>query len=407
MNLTERFLNYVKVHTTSDPKSGTHPSTKRQFDLAKMLKSECEAMGLEEVILDEHCNVMATLPANTDKKLPVLGLLAHMDTSPAMSGENVNPRIVKNYDGKAIQLNEALDIYLSPEEFPELSTMKGLDLIVTDGTTLLGADDKAGVAAIMDTMETLLSNPEIKHGKIRIAFTPDEEIGDGTATFDVEKFGADFALTIDGGPVGEVQYECFNGADAEITIYGKSVHPGTAKGKMINAMTLAAKLDRKLPEFERPEYTEGYEGFYHLDEISGNVEKVQMTYIIRDHDMDKFEERKKVMEAAVSELNKETEGRVEIDMKDSYYNMAEKVKPHMEIVDRAVKVMKDMGIEPNLEPIRGGTDGAALSWKGLPTPNIFTGGYNYHGKFEYIPVQHLELCRDFILNYIQEMEREV
>lgn len=404
LSIVNRFIKYAKIHTTSDPDSTSHPSTKRQFDLAELLKSECESMGLKDISLDKHCNLMATLPANTDKDLPILGLVAHMDTSPAMSGKEVKPQIIENYNGKTITLNKEKNIFLSPEVFPDLKEVVGLDLIVTDGTTLLGADDKAGVASIMEAMDYFTTHPKVKHGEIHIAFTPDEEIGQGTDTFDLEKFNCDFALTIDGGKLGEVQYECFNAASALVTIHGQNVHPGSAKGKMVNAITIANELDRRLPEKERPEYTEGYEGFFHLDQIKGNVEEVKMDYIIRDHDHDRFIERKELMKKVVEELNKKYDGAIELNLEDSYYNMAEKIKPHMSIVHRAIDVLKDMEIEPIVEPIRGGTDGSVLSWKGLPTPNIFTGGMNFHGKYEYIPIQHLEKTRDFIINYIVHME---
>jgi tripeptide aminopeptidase len=357
---------------------------------ARFLVDELEDLGLNEVSLDDNGYVTATLPSNTDKKVPTIGFIAHMDTSPDMSGLNVKPNIIKNYKGGDIVLNKEKNIILSPNNFPELNDHIGMDIITTDGTTLLGADDKAGIAEIITAMEYLIKKPEIKHGDIKIGFTPDEEIGRGVEHFDVDKFGADFAYTIDGGPVGELEYENFNAASAQIRIQGRNVHPGSAKNKMINSLLIAQELNSMLPVHDVPEATEGYEGFYHLVNFNGTVESTSIAYIIRDHSMEKFESRKKLLTSAVNFVNEKYGDIISMELKDSYYNMKEKIEPVMYVVDIAKKSMEDIGIAPIIKPIRGGTDGAGLSYKGLPCPNIFTGGLNYHGKYEYISIQGME-----------------
>lgn len=400
--LVERFLKYVKIDTKSDPNSDSCPSTKKQLDLARVLVDELEKLGLKNVSMDDNGYVMATLPSNIDKEVPTIGFIAHMDTSPDMTAENVKPRIVKNYDGEDIVLNEEKNIVLSPKDFPELKNYKGEDLITTDGTTLLGADDKAGIAEIMTAIEYLSKNPHIKHGTIKVGFTPDEEIGSGADKFDVEKFDADLAYTVDGGQVGELEYENFNAAYAKIKINGRNVHPGTAKNKMINAITIAMEFNSMLPPSQVPEYTEGYEGFYHLHEIKGNVEEVTLEYIIRDHDNGKFEEKKEKISRIVDYLNESIrEGTVELEMKDQYYNMKKKIAPVMYIVETAKKAMEESDVKPIIKPIRGGTDGARLSYMGLPCPNLFTGGHNFHGKFEYIPIDSMGKSVEVILKIIE------
>ena len=390
MNVVDRFIKYVKIDTQSDENNSLTPSTQKQFNLAKEVEKELEEMGLQDISLDNKCYLMATLPANTDKKLPTIGFVAHFDTSPDMSGENVNPRIIKNYSGEDIVLNEKEQIVMKPEDFPELLAHKGEDLIVTDGTTLLGADDKAGIAEILTAIQYLIDHPEIKHGKIRIAFTPDEEIGRGADHFDVKKFGADWAYTMDGSEVGELEYENFNAAVAKITIQGRNVHPGYAKGKMINALHVANELVQMLPVNERPEFTEKYEGFFHLVGLNGTVDEASLAYIIRDHDREIFEQRKKQIQQAVDFLNNRYNNRLTLELRDQYYNMREKVEPVMHVVDYAYKAMQAVGIEPVVKPIRGGTDGARLSYMGLPCPNIFAGGLNFHGRYEFVPIQSME-----------------
>lgn len=390
MNIVDRFIKYVKIDTQSDENNAQTPSTQKQFNLAKEVEREMIEMGLTDVSLDEKCYLMATLPANTDKDVPTIGFVAHFDTSPDMSGENVKPRIVKGYDGNDIILNEELGIVTSPKDFPELLKFVGEDIIVTDGTTLLGADDKAGIAEIMNAMQYLINNPQIKHGKIRIGFTPDEEIGRGADHFDVEKFGADWAYTMDGSEIGELEYENFNASVAKISIQGRNVHPGYAKNKMINALHVANELVQMLPVSERPEYTEKYEGFFHLIGINGTVDEATVSYIIRDHDRNIFENRKMQMEQAVAFLNARYDNRLTLEQRDQYYNMREKVEPVMHIVDLAHQAMTELGINPIVKPIRGGTDGARLSFMGLPCPNIFAGGMNFHGRNEFIPVSALE-----------------
>ena len=406
-NLLNRFLRYVQIDTQSDPESKTSPSTVKQFDLAKLLVEELRELGLSDVKLDEHCYVYATLPGNVDRQVPVIGFIAHLDTTPDFTGHNVKPLVHENYDGGDLVLNKDLNIILSPKEFPELTNYKGQTLITSDGTTLLGEDDKAGIAEIMAALEYLINNPQIKHGKIRVAFTPDEEIGRGTEHFDVQGFGADFAYTVDGGPIGELEFENFNAAEAKVFVHGKNVHPGTAKNKMINSIRVAMEFDSLLPQHERPEHTEGYEGFYHLMSFKGDVEQSQLHYIIRDHDRQKFEARKQLFKHIAEFLNKKYNRElVELSLRDQYYNMREKIEPVMYIVDLAKRAMQEVGVEPKIKPIRGGTDGAMLSFKGLPTPNIFTGGHNFHGRYEYIPLQSMQKAVEVIVK-IAEMAVEL
>ena len=388
----DRFLRYIAVDTMSKPEAEAIPSTEKQRRLAVMLAEELRDMGAADVKLDDHAYVYGTIPATCrEKNIPVLGFIAHMDTAPAFSGTDVKPRFVNHYDGKTIVLNQELGISMGPEQYPELLNYVGQDLITSDGSTLLGADDKAGIAEIMTMAEYLLNHPEIPHGTIKIGFTPDEEVGRGAELFDVEGFGADAAYTVDGGGLGELEYETFNAAGAKVIVHGFSIHPGSAKGKMKNSILMAAEFQNLLPAFENPACTEGYEGFFHLDSISGNVEQTVMNYIIRDHDMEKFQEKKAYMKRAADFLNqKYGENSIELVMKDSYYNMKEKLKDHMYLIDIAKETMADLGIEAVIEPVRGGTDGAMLSYKGLPCPNLCTGGHNFHGKFEYIPVQSME-----------------
>lgn len=401
-NVIERFLKYVKYDTKSDENSSTVPSTPSQLILANELVKELEELNLQDISVDDNGYVMATLPSNIDKEIPTIGFIAHMDTSPDMSGTNVNPQIVENYDGGDITLNKEQNIVLSPKDFPDLKNYIGKTLITTDGTTLLGADDKAGVAEIMAAVEYLVSHPEIPHGTIKVGFTPDEEVGRGADHFDVEKFNADFAYTVDGGPIGELEYDNFNAASAKITINGRNVHPGSAKNKMISSMLIAMELNSMLPSNEIPAHTENHEGFYHLTNINGEIEKTSLSYIIRDHDRDKFEAKKSTLEKIVSYLNdKYGENTVELKMKDSYYNMKEKIESVIHIVDTAEKAMKEVGVTPLIVPIRGGTDGARLSYMGLPCPNIFTGGENFHGKFEYIPIESMEKSVEVILKIIE------
>ncbi len=395
--VVERFLRYVKYDTTSDDASDTCPSSYRQMILAKDLAKELEEIGLTEVSLDENGYVMATLPSNIDKDVPVIGFIAHMDTSPDMSGANVKPQLVQ-YEGGDIVLNCQENIILSPNDFPELHDYIGRTLITTDGTTLLGADNKAGIAEIITAMEYLMNHPEIPHGTIKVGFTPDEEIGRGADRFDVKKFGAAFAYTVDGGPIGELEYENFNAAGAKIIINGRNVHPGSAKNKMKNATLIGAELAGMLPVNETPAHTEGYEGFYHLNTIEGNVEQTKMNYIIREFDRSKFEDRKIGMKKIVDRLNeKYGSGTLVLEMKDQYYNMKEKIDEAMHVVEIAHKAMEEVGVKPVVVPIRGGTDGARLSYMGLPTPNIFTGGHNYHGRYEYIPTYAMEKSVEVII----------
>lgn len=398
MNLVERFLKYVSFDTQSDEETRVTPSTPGQMVFAEYLKTELEELGLEDITLDEHGYLFATLPANTGKELPVIGFIAHMDTSPDMSGKDVSPRIVERYDGSDIVLCAEENVVLSPKQFPELLSHKGEDLIVTNGKTLLGADDKAGIAEIISAVVYLKEHPEIKHGKIRIGFNPDEEIGEGAHKFDVQKFGCDWAYTMDGGELGELEFENFNAAAAKVTIKGRNVHPGYAKNKMINSIRVAERFIGLLPEKESPEHTEGYEGFYHLIGIQGEVEQTTVSYIIRDHDRVKFEDRKIEMKQAVEKINEEFgEGTATLELRDQYYNMREKIEPVMHIIDTAFAAMEAVGVTPNVKPIRGGTDGAQLSFKGLPCPNIFAGGLNFHGRYEFVPVQNMEKAMQVIV----------
>lgn len=398
--VTERFIRYVKQHTTSDPESITYPSTDRQMVFMKKLAAELTEIGCSEVELDEFGYVTATIPSNGIGDVPVVGFVAHVDTSPDFSGENVQPQVLENYDGKTIQLKNGVSI--DPKEFPEILNYTGQSIITTDGTTLLGADDKAGVAEIVTAAEILLKSKEIKHGKIRLGFTPDEEIGKGTDHFDVKKFGADFAFTLDGGEIGELEFENFNAAGAKVIIQGRSVHPGAAKNKMINASLVAHQVISMLPSLERPEHTEKYEGFFHLTEIKGNVEKAEINWIIRDHDFQKFEEKKKLLIEIVDQVNFQF-GRnlVELEIKDQYFNMRQKIEPVMFVVEIAKQAMLQAGVEPKIKAIRGGTDGARLSYDGLPCPNIFAGGHNFHGPFEFIPIPSMEKAVEVIVNIAQ------
>ena len=396
MNITERFLNYTKFDTQSTEESETVPSTSKQLIFARYLKDELEEVGLQDVSLDDKGYIYATLPANTKDACPVIGFISHYDTSPDCSGANIKPRIVNNYSGGDIELSEG--IMLSPNKFPELLQHTGEDLIVTDGHTLLGADDKAGIAEIVQAMVYLKEHKEIKHGKIRVAFNPDEEIGMGAHHFDVEKFGCEWAYTMDGGDVGELEFENFNAASAKITIKGVSVHPGYAKGKMLNASLLAVEFAGMLPADETPETTEGYQGFYHLTGMQTQTEQAKLSYIIRDHDREKFEDRKRFIKRVVDQMNeKYGEGTVVADINDQYYNMKEKIDPQMHVIDLVLRAMQESGVTPKVRPIRGGTDGAQLSFKGLPCPNIFAGGINFHGPYEFVPIQSMEKAMQVIV----------
>ncbi|GMQ62510.1 peptidase T [Vallitalea maricola] len=402
MNVCEKFLKYVKVETTSNEESETCPSTAVQLDLAKILVEELNILGLEDISLDDNGYIMATLKANTDKDIPSIGFISHMDTSPDISGKDVKPRIIENYKGEDIVLNETLNVVLSTKEYPSLLNYKGKDLIVTDGTTLLGADDKAGIAEIMSAIEYLINHPEIKHGTIKVAFTPDEEIGRGTDKFDAEKFGTDFAYTVDGGEIGELEYENFNAANAWLTINGNNIHPGSAKNKMLSAMEIAFEFDGMLPPNERPQFTEGYEGFYHLVRMAGNVEQVKMMYLLRDHDKELYYNKKDYFTNVVNYLNlKYGDKTVECDLRDMYFNMKEKLEPVMHIVETATEAMKAVGVEPIIVPIRGGTDGSRLSYMGIPCPNLFTGGHNFHGKYEYICIQSMHKAVETIVKIVE------
>lgn len=397
-NVVERFLRYIAIDTQSDETSSTFPSTQKQFDLLNLLVKELKEIGLSEVSIDEKGYVMGTLPSNVKKKVPVIGFLAHVDTSPDMPGVNVKHKLVENYDGKSILLNKELNLSLTPADFPELLDYKGQTLITTDGTTLLGADNKAGIAEIMTAMEFLVKNPSIPHGTIKVGFTPDEEIGKGVDHFDVKKFGAEYAYTIDGGAIGELEFENFNAAMAKIAVQGRNIHPGYAKDKMINSLLVLMELNALLPVNERPEFTQDYEGFYHLTKLEGTVEKASMQYIIRDHDRKKFESKKEFIKKACDFMNKKFgEGVVLLELKDQYFNMREKVEPVYHVVEIAVIAMEQVGVKPRVKPIRGGTDGARLSYMGLPCPNIFAGGHNFHGKFEFIPTESMEKAVKVIL----------
>lgn len=400
--VTEKFLRYVKVDTQSQDDMETVPSTEKQRDLANILVRELKEMGASDVTLDEHCYVYATIPSNIDKELPVLGFISHMDTSNAISGKNVNPKIIENYDGSDIVLNKEQNIIMSPSKYPSLKKNIGKDLIVTDGTTLLGADDKAGVSEIMTLAQTLLSDPEIKHGTIKIGFTPDEEVGRGVDFFDVEGFGADFAYTVDGGELGEIEFENFNAAGAKVIFQGVSIHPGSAKNQMINALLLAVEFQNMLPVHENPMFTENYEGFYMISTLEGNVDNAKASYIIRDHDKYIFEEKKKRFQKIADYMNeKYGEGSVTVTISDSYYNMKEKIEPFFHLIENAKKAMEDLEVKPIVLPIRGGTDGARLSYMGLPCPNICTGGSNFHGRYEYIPVQSMEKVVEILLKIVE------
>jgi len=396
-HIIDRFTRYIMIDTQSDPHSKTTPSTKKQWDLAHLLYEELKGIGMKEVTMDEKGYIMATLPATTKKETPTIGFISHYDTSPDFSGTNVKPRIIHNYDGKDIVLNKEKDIVLSPDYFEDLLLYIGQTLIVTDGTTLLGADDKAGITEIVSAMEYLVKHPEIEHGKIRVGFTPDEEIGRGAHHFDVEAFGADWAYTMDGSQIGELEYENFNAAGATITVSGKSVHPGYAKGKMVNAIGIMAELMEQFPKDEVPELTEGREGFFHLHHLKGTIEHAELELIIRDHDKEAFLKRKAFLQQLVNDLNQKHHQVIQLDMKDQYFNMREKVEPVFHIVEIAKEAMESLGIAPIIKPIRGGTDGSQLSFKGLPCPNIFAGGHNFHGKYEYVPAESMAKAVDVII----------
>ena len=406
-HLIDRFISYVTVDTESDPTSDTTPSTAKQWDLANALVEELKHIGLQDVTIDENAYIMATLPSNVPHKVPTIGFISHFDTTPDFTGKDVKPQIIENYDGKDIVLNKAQNIILSPSYFEDLLLYKGQTLITTDGTTLLGADDKAGITEIVSAMEYLVQHPEIKHGKIRVGFTPDEEIGRGAHKFDVEKFGADWAYTMDGSQVGELEYENFNAAGALVSIKGKIVHPGYAKGKMVNSMYIATDYINSLPRLETPEHTQDRQGFFHLYSVTGEVDSTQLQYIIRDHDKEHFEARKEMMLKLADELNSQLgEPCVSVEIKDQYFNMREKIEPVMHIVDIAEKAMEQAGIKPLIKPIRGGTDGSQLSFKGLPCPNIFAGGHNFHGRFEYVPVESIQKAIEVIVNIAQLVGEE-
>lgn len=396
-NIIDRFLSYVTIDTQSDSSSKTTPSTKKQWDLANLLVKELKKIGMKEVTIDNNAYIMATLPSNLDKEVPTIGFISHFDTSPDYSGTHVNPQIVKDYDGQDIVLNEKENIILSPDYFEDLLQYKGQTLITTDGTTLLGADDKAGITEIITAMEYLVQHPEIKHGKIRVGFTPDEEIGRGAHKFDVKKFGADWAYTMDGSQIGELEYENFNAASAKITIKGKSVHPGYAKGKMVNAVGISNEFIALMPMEEVPEQTWRREGFFHIHHIKGNVEHAEFEMIIRDHDRNKFEQRKVLLNKITEQLNEKHRDCITLEMKDQYYNMREKIEPVFYIVEIAKKAMESIDIKPIIKPIRGGTDGSQLSFMGLPCPNIFAGGHNFHGKYEYVPVESMQKAVEVIV----------
>ncbi len=401
--ILNRFLRYIQIDTQSDENSKTYPSTQKQLDLARLLEKKLKNLGLAEVELDNYGYVTATLPSNIKKDIPVIGFFAHMDTAPDISGKNVKPQIFKNYDGKDISINKELNVCLSVKDFPELKNYTGQTIITASGDTLLGADDKAGIAEIMTAIENLINNPEIKHGTIKVAFTPDEEIGKGVDHFDIQKFGADYAYTLDGGPLGELEYENFNAASAKIKIQGRNIHPGYARGRMINAILVAAEINDMLPLEQRPELTQDYEGFFHIIKFNGTVENAEIQYIIRDHGQQKFEHKKEVIKNIIALTNqKYNEEVATLELKDQYYNMREKVEPVMHVVENAKQAMLELGITPLIKPIRGGTDGARLSYMGLPCPNLFTGGHNYHGKYEFIPLESMEKAVQVILKIIEK-----
>lgn len=406
-HIIDRFIKYVTIDTESDPNTPEFPSTENQWNLAKVLEKELNQIGMQEVELDKNCYIMATLPSNLNYKVPTIGFVAHIDTSPDFTGANVKPQIIENYNGKDITLNKEKNIILSPDYFEDLLQYKGQTIITTDGTTLLGADDKGGVTEIVTAMEYLINHPEIKHGKIRICFTPDEEVGKGAHLFDVEKFGAKWAYTMDGSQIGELEYENFNAASAKVTITGKIVHPGYAKGKMINSILIANEYIAAVPENEVPEKTSGYEGFFHLHDLNGNVEKTVLEYIVRDHDFSLFEKRKELLQKIASDFNKRLhQDLVKVEIKNQYFNMKEKITPVMYIVDIVEEVMKDIDITPLIKPIRGGTDGSQLSYKGLPCPNIFAGGHNFHGRFEYIPAESMIKATEVIIGIAQKVSEK-
>jgi len=399
-SVTDKFLRYVSYETTSDENSTTHPSNLQELVLLRQLVEEMKQMGIADASIDEYGYVMGTIPSNLDHEVPALGFIAHVDTSPDASGRDIKPQFIRNYDGSDIPLKGVPGLALRVSEFPELLDYKGQTLITTDGTTLLGADDKAGVAEILTAAEYLLTHPEVKHGTIKIGFTPDEEIGCGVDFFDVERFGADYAYTMDGGAVGELEYENFNAAGAKIRIQGCNIHPGSAKGKMVNAMLVGMELAGMLPVEQRPQFTEGYEGFFHLTGFNGTVEEATMSYIIRDHDMARFEQKKELLREVVTFINKKYGDIVTLELRDQYYNMREQVEPHYQIIERAVRAMEMAGVKPKIQPIRGGTDGARLSFMGLPCPNLFAGGHNFHGKLEFVPVESMEKAVEVIKNLI-------
>ena len=406
-SLVERFLKYVQIDTDSNPESNACPSSEIQWDLAKVIVEDLKALGMEDITLDENCYIMATLPANCDEDIPAIGFIAHMDTAPSYNGRGVKPRIVENYNGEDIVLNADENVVLSPKDFAHMKNYIGQDLIVTDGSSLLGADDKAGIVEIIEAIKYLKEHPEIKHGVVKVGFTPDEEIGRGADLFDVKKFDCKFAYTVDGGELGELEYENFNAASATVKIEGRDIHPGSAKNSMINSIMIAMELNAMLPCDQRPEHTENYEGFFLLDELTGTVENTKMEYIIRDHSMRKFNEKKIIIKDAVQYLAKKyKDAKIEIEVKDSYYNMREKIEPVMYIIDLAKKSMEELEIAPNIRPIRGGTDGARLSYRGLPCPNLFTGGHNFHGRFEYICIQSMEKARDLIVKISENVGKK-
>ncbi len=401
-NTTDKFLRYVAFDTSSDPDSQSQPSTNKQFALLEQLRKELDAMGVKQVEVDRYGYLMATIPSNMEGDIPAIGFIAHVDTSPDAPGRGIKPRIIENYDGQSIVLNEEKGLELNPDEFPEIRDYIGQTIITTDGTTLLGADDKAGVAEIMSAAEYIMAHPEFKHGDIKIGFTPDEEIGRGVDRFDVARFGAKYAYTMDGGAIGELEYENFNAASAKLHIQGRNIHPGYAKNKMLNAILIASELNGMLPVEQRPEYTDGYEGFIHITRFTGVVEEAELQYIIRDHDFSLFERKKKMIQECADFINlKYGANVVKVDIKDQYYNMKKEVEPHYHIIEKAVEAMRAAGVKPNIRPIRGGTDGARLSFMGLPCPNIFAGGHNFHGKYEYVPVQSMEKATEVILNIIR------
>ncbi|MEZ4841115.1 MAG: peptidase T [Flavobacteriaceae bacterium] len=402
-HIIDRFTKYIKIDTQSDPNNEAFPSTEKQWNLAKILVEDLKEIGLQNVTLDDNCYIMATLPSNVDYEVPTIGFISHIDTSPDYSGTNVNPQIHKNYDGKDIVLNKEQNIILSPSYFDDLLLYKGQTLITTDGTTLLGADDKAGITEIITAMEYLIQHPEIKHGEIKIAFTPDEEVGKGAHKFDVEKFGAKWAYTMDGSQIGELEYENFNAAGGKVVVEGKSVHPGYAKGKMINSLLIANDFIASLPKNEIPQETEGYEGFFHLHSINGSVEKTELQYIIRDHDRKLFEDRKEQFKKTAENINSKLgQNLIQVEVKDQYFNMKEKVEPVKYIVDIAKEAMEELGIKPIVKAIRGGTDGSQLSYMGLPCPNIFAGGHNFHGRYEYVPVESMVKATEVIVKIAEK-----